>query len=72
VQLEKKQLPVEGVSARSVAIGQCRGTPRSLLIEKRGVPLDEEIEKVTAELARTGGADPYRGGAQAVVVEARR
>jgi SAM-dependent methyltransferase len=70
--LEKKQLPVDRVSARTVAIGQCRGTPRSLLIDKRGVPLDEVIEQVTAELTRTGGADPYRGVARAVVVEARR
>jgi len=67
-----EQLPVDRVSARTVAIGQCRGTPRSLLIDKRGVPLDEVIEQVTAELTRTGGADPYRGVARAVVVEARR
>jgi hypothetical protein len=43
-----------------------------LLIERRGVPLDEVIDKVTAALARAGGADPYRGVAQAIVVEARR
>jgi ubiquinone/menaquinone biosynthesis C-methylase UbiE len=72
VQIEKRQFPVDRVSARTVAIGQFRGTPRSLLIEKRGVPLDEVIDKVTAALARIGGADPYRGVAQAVVVEARR
>lgn len=72
VQIENRQFPVDRVSARTVAIGQIRGTPRSLLIEKRGVPLDEVIDKVTAALARIGGADPYRGVAQAVVVEARR
>jgi hypothetical protein len=43
-----------------------------LLIEKRGVPLDEVIDMVTTALARIGGADPYRGVAQAIVVEARR
>lgn len=72
VRIEKRQFPVDRVSARTVAIGQIRGTPRSLLIEKRGVPLDEVIDKVTAALARAGGADPYRGTAQALVVEARR
>jgi SAM-dependent methyltransferase len=72
VTIEKKRLQLDRVSARTMAIGQIRGTPRSLLIEKRGVPLDEVVEKVTAALARIGGADPYRGTAQAVVVEARR
>lgn len=71
VQIEKRQLPVDRVSALTLATGQIRGTPRSLLIEKRGVPLDEVIDKVTAALARAGGADPYRGVAQAIVVEAR-
>jgi len=72
VKIEKKRLQLDRVSARTMATGQIRGTPRSLLIEKRGVPLDEVVEKVTAALARIGGADPYRGPAQAVVVEARR
>jgi SAM-dependent methyltransferase len=72
VRIEKRQLPVDRVSARTVAIGQFRGTPRSLLIEKRGVSLDDVIDTVTAALARTGGADPYRGIAQALVAEARR
>ena len=72
VKIEKKLLQLDRVSARTMATGQIRGTPRSLLIEKRGVPLDDVVEKVTAALARIGGADPYRGTAQAVVVEARR
>ena len=72
VKIEKKRLRLDRVSARTIAIGQIRGTPRSLLIEKRGVPLDEVVEKVTAALARIGGANPYRGPAQAVLVEARR
>ena len=71
VRIEKKRLQVDGVSARTVAIGQIRGTPRSLLIEKRGVPLDAVVDKATAALAKIGGADPYRAPAQAVVVEAR-
>lgn len=71
VRIEKKRLQLDRVSARTVAIGQIRGTPRSLLIEKRGVPLDDVVGKATAALAKIGGADPYRAPAQAVVVEAR-
>jgi len=70
VRIEKMRLPVDRVSARIVATGQIRGTPRSSLIERRGVSLDEVIDKVTAALARAGGANPYRGVAQAIVVEA--
>lgn len=72
VNIEKKRFPVDRVSARTIATGQVRGTPRSLLIEKRGASLDEVVEKVTKALTRIGGADPYRGFAQAVMVEARR
>jgi SAM-dependent methyltransferase len=71
VQIAKKRLQLDRVSARTVAIGQIRGTPRSLLIEKRGVPLDEVVDKVTAALTNVGGADPYRGPAQAIIAEAR-
>jgi SAM-dependent methyltransferase len=70
--IERKQVQVGGVSARRIALGQIRGTPRSLLIEKRGASLDDVVEKVAAALARAGGADPWRGAANAVVVEARR
>jgi SAM-dependent methyltransferase len=71
VGIETKRIQVDGVSARTVATGQILGTPRSLLIEKRGVLLDQVVEKVAAALAKVGGADPYRAPAQAVVVEAR-
>lgn len=69
--IETKRIQVGGVSARQIALGQIRGTPRSLLIENRGVSLDDVVEKVAAALARRGGADPWRGPASAVVVEAR-
>jgi SAM-dependent methyltransferase len=71
VRIEKVRHHVDGVSARTVAVGQVRGTPRSLLIEKRGVPLDTVVEKLAAALTKIGGADPYRAPAQAIVVEAR-
>jgi SAM-dependent methyltransferase len=72
VRMHKRRLPVDRVSARSVAVGQVRGTPRFLLVEQRGIAIDDVIDKVTAALAQAGGADPYRGVAQAIVVEARR
>jgi SAM-dependent methyltransferase len=72
VTIANKQVEIGPVSARTIATGQIRGTPRSLLIEKRGVPLNDVVEKVTAALTKIGGADPYRGVAKAVVVEARR
>jgi ubiquinone/menaquinone biosynthesis C-methylase UbiE len=71
VRIERKRLPIEAISARAVATGQIRGTPRSHLIEERGIAPDDVIEKVAAALAKLGGAEPYRGSAQALVIEAR-
>ncbi len=71
MRIETVRLPFGPVSARSVATGLIRGTPRSLLLDERGVPLDEVIEKVAAALAKASGDDPYRGQAQAIIVEAR-
>jgi ubiquinone/menaquinone biosynthesis C-methylase UbiE len=70
--IEKKQLEVHAVSARQIALGQIRGTPRSLLLEKRGASLDDVVEKVAAALSKAGGADPWRGTATALVVKARK
>lgn len=68
--LENRRIQIGRVSARTVATGQIRGTPRSLLIEKRGVALEEVVDKVTAALAKMGGADPLRAPANAIMVEA--
>lgn len=67
--IETKRIPVKGADPRGIATAQIRGTPRSALIENRGVSLDLAIEKVTDALRRTGG-DPYSGQAQAVIVQA--
>lgn len=67
--IERRQVRIR-VPARTLATGQIRGTPRGLLVEKRGVALDTAVEANTAELARVGG-DPYEGPATAIVVEAR-
>lgn len=66
----QKRIEVHGVSARSIATGLIRGSPRSLLIEKRGASLEKVIERISAALANAGG-DPYSGQANAVVVEAQ-
>ena len=71
VRIDDKTIPVDAVSARTIATGQIRGTPRSALIEQRGVSLDAAVDKVTAALAQAGGADPWRGTATAVFVQAR-
>lgn len=69
--IEKVRATVEGVSARDIATGQVRGTPRSLLLAKRGVDLDVMIEKVTAALEAAGGTGTgFRGDCQAIAVEA--
>jgi len=68
--IETKRIPIKGADPRSIATGQIRGTPRSGMIEKRGVSLDLVIDKVTAALTKAGG-DPYRAHAQAVIVQAQ-
>jgi len=71
VKIEDKQVPITGASPRTIATGQIRGTPRSLLIQRRGMPLEDVIEKVTAALTKVGG-DPYQGVTKSIVVQARR
>jgi SAM-dependent methyltransferase len=68
--IETKRIPIERADPRSIATGQIRGTPRSGLIEKRGVSLDLVIDKVTEALTKAGG-NPYRGQAQAIIVQAQ-
>jgi SAM-dependent methyltransferase len=68
--IETKRIPFEGADPHHIATGQIRGTPRSALIEKKGVPLELVIEKVAAALASRGG-NPYRGHAQGLLVEAQ-
>jgi SAM-dependent methyltransferase len=61
---------IEGVTAKSVATGLLRGTPRAGLLKKRGVDPDMAIEKLTRTLAELGG-DAYRSRACAIMVQAR-
>ena len=71
VRIERKEVEIRGLSARSIATGLIRGSPRSLLIEKRGASLDEVIGLVAAALEKAAGSATYGGTASAVVVEAR-
>jgi len=68
--IETKRIPFDGQDPRNIATGQIRGTPRSVLIEKKGVSLDLVINKVAAALEKRGG-NPYRGHAQGLIVEAQ-
>ena len=69
--IEKVPIAVEGVSARDIATGQVRGTPRGLLLAKRGVDFDIVIDQVTAALEKEGGQGAgFRGRCQVIAVEA--
>lgn len=68
--MEVVRKDIEFRSARELAQGQLRGTPRGAMLEKRGLPLEEIIEKCAAALAKVGGEAPFRSSAQALVVEA--
>ena len=71
VRMEPARLEVRCPSARDYASGQLRGTPRGALLEKRGLAVEEVVDKVAAALAKVGGKAPFRSMAQALVVEAR-
>lgn len=71
VRMEAVRLEVRAPSARDYATGQLKGTPRGALLEKRGVAVDDVIEKISAALAQLGGKAPFKSSAQALVVEAR-
>lgn len=70
VRVDTVSMQVSGASARTLATGQVRGTPRSNLIQKKGFDLDKVIDTVAAALAKHGGADPYRAPSRAIFVEA--
>lgn len=66
---ERRRHRIEGIAARDLATGQVRGTPRSALIERRGVSLEDVIDRLAARLAQVGG-DPYQGPTSGFIVEA--
>jgi len=68
--IETKRIAIEGADPEAIATGQVRGTPRSALLEKRGVSLDMVIGRVADALTAAGG-NPYSGYGQAIVVQAQ-
>jgi SAM-dependent methyltransferase len=69
--IEKVGITVRGI-ARDIATGQVRGTPRGLLLTKRGVNLEDAIDRVTAALEKEGGTGTsFRAAVQVIAVEAR-
>jgi SAM-dependent methyltransferase len=71
VRIEPVPLEVSGASARVLATGMIRGTPRSNLIAAKGFDLEKVIDKVAAALAAGGGADPFHASGKVILVEAR-
>jgi len=71
IEVSKVRIPVDCPSARTFATGQIRGTPRSLLIEKKGGNIEQVIDKVAERLAAAGGAEPFRVEANSLVVRAQ-
>ena len=71
VKMDTVRLPIRAPSARDYATGQLRGTPRGALFEKRGVAIEEVLDKVAAALVPVGGKQPFQCTGQALVVEAR-
>jgi ubiquinone/menaquinone biosynthesis C-methylase UbiE len=70
VKIEKERYEFSGADPRKIAIGQVRGTPRSAMIEKKGVALEDAIDRVTESLTALGGS-PYSGHVQGFLVTAR-
>lgn len=69
--IEQVRIAIESPSAKFFAIGAIRGTPRSLMLQQRGVEIDGVVDKVAEAFARLGGSEPFRSHAQALVVTAR-
>jgi len=67
---EAVRIACSAPSARDIATGQLRGTPRGQLLQQRGVAVDEVIDKIAARLAEIGGKAPFRYTPQALLVEA--
>ena len=64
-------ITVSAPSAREFATGSLRGTPRYLQLEKRGVDVEQVIEKAALALARVGGERPFKVPGHAIVFEAQ-
>ncbi len=69
--IEAVPITVRG-TAREIAIGQVRGSPRGLLLTQRGADLADVIDTLTAALEKEGGTgSSFRAPGQVIAVEAR-
>lgn len=71
VRIERAEIEIVSPTARSLAIGAIRGTPRGLMLEERGLSVDAVVDAVAAALVRVGGDNPFRSVGRALVVMAR-
>ena len=71
IRIERAEIQIESPTARALAIGQVRGTPRALFLQERGVSIDAVVDAVAAALVRVGGDNPYRSLGRALVVMGR-
>jgi ubiquinone/menaquinone biosynthesis C-methylase UbiE len=71
IRIERTEIEIVSPTARSIAIGQVRGTPRALFLQERGVSIDAVVDAVAAALVRVGGDNPFRSAGRALVVMAR-
>ena len=71
IRIARAEIEIVSPTARSLATGIVRGTPRGLMLEERGISLDAVIDAVATALARVGGDNPFRSPGRALVVLAR-
>ena len=71
VRIDRLKIEIKAPSARSYATGQVRGTPRAALIEKKGVKLEDVIDKISEALAPVGGSEPFKCDGHALVIQAK-
>jgi ubiquinone/menaquinone biosynthesis C-methylase UbiE len=71
IRIERAGIQIESPTARALAIGQVRGTPRVLFLQERGVSIDAVVDAVTAALVQVGGDNPFRSAGRALVAMAR-
>jgi ubiquinone/menaquinone biosynthesis C-methylase UbiE len=71
LRFERVRRKCECPSAAVWATGHVRGTPRGILLQERGISLDDVIKQLAAAGASLGGVEPFRYSTQALVVEAR-
>ncbi len=71
VRIERVEVEIRSPTAKGLATGMIKGTPRSLLLQERGASLDAVIDALTAAFVRVGGDNPYRSPGRGLVVMAR-